>query len=182
MAEFGKMVKQHTTLKQYIGSKLYKKMLNLFKQKAQTAQFGKFIQELDFDIICQDWHHILKTHVNNGTKESIKNTFLFFSKSVHYEDTPTQTAECRSIKRREERINKINVNDDTKYDEKENHYDDKNLWKLKQYHIQSQLDMAHSYLVHSNYKLFIQRYVSQHADDNIDYNSENIKDTDSVQN
>eukprot|EP01084_Bolivina_argentea_P215085 365136_1 len=124
----------------------------------------------DMDIVNKDYYHLLKVHINNGNKNSIKNSLRFFENVVHYEDTETDIDNCRSAKRREDRVNKLNsYKNEKKSEEKEKL--EKNMWELKQFYNQSQLDMIHSYLVHSEWQYFVQRYSNMHDknDENDDY-------------
>eukprot|EP01084_Bolivina_argentea_P071286 129629_1 len=147
---FYKCVSEHTKIKPAHAAKLYTNILNTLTKIAQTKQFGLFLSDLDMNVIDEDYYHILKIHINDGNKESIKNAFRFFERIVHYEDSGSEIEECRSVKRRNHRSNDINKKTET-IDEKKNDCDEKNIWKLKQYYNQSQLDMIHSYLVHSNW-------------------------------
>eukprot|EP01084_Bolivina_argentea_P079755 144595_1 len=135
------------------------------KKEAQTKEFGLFLSDANMNQVNDDYYHLLKTHINNGSKNSIKNVFRFFHRIVHYEDTGSEIEECRSNNRRESRINELNV---SKNNEKttENAFDEEpNIWQLKQYYHQSQLDIIHYHLVHSNWKLYIQRFSNQKIED-----------------
>eukprot|EP01084_Bolivina_argentea_P309521 535397_1 len=151
-------------IKPVYSGKLYSAVANALKYKAQTLQFGEFLSDLDMDIIEKDYHHILKSHINDGNKTTMKNAFLFFKAAVHFEDVDTEVAECHSVNRKEKRINKmhskaIDEENKTKF------YDKIDIWTLKQYHIQSQLDIIHAYLVHSSWKSFFKRYSNRYSKD-----------------
>eukprot|EP01083_Nonionella_stella_P174023 602122_1 len=152
--------------------RLYVTIMKALRKQAQVPQFGEFLSDIAMRGIDKDYYHILKTHVYQGTKETIKNAFRFFEVVVHYEDTHQQIEECRACKRRQDRISRDH--DHQMYDangeiqmknrvRNTNHCDDKELWSLQQYYIQSQLDKIHSYLVHSNWKYFVQRYGTNNA-------------------
>eukprot|EP01084_Bolivina_argentea_P253461 425742_1 len=157
---FIKLIHTHTKIKTSYSAKIYKSLSNKLKQIAQTQQYGEFLCKLNSQMIDKDYHHILKFHVNNGNKITIENVFRFFGKVVHYNDTPTEKKECRSIKRREKRANFVPLKDDEK-DEQNTH---KDMWSLRQYYMQTTMDVIHSYLVHSDYKGFIERYANQNEE------------------
>eukprot|EP01084_Bolivina_argentea_P136974 241244_1 len=148
---------------------------------AQKKQFGVFLSDLDLHVIDKDYYHISKSHINNGNKTSIKNALRFFECVVHYDDAKTEIDECRSCKRREQRVNVLNsfnpntVKEDATGISIANNSENKNIWSLKQRYSQNQLDTIHAFLVHSNWKYFIQRYSNQHDEDDQKYNSDNIK-------
>eukprot|EP01084_Bolivina_argentea_P218985 371501_1 len=166
------ILKTHTNVKIVFAARLHKAVLESLKTEAHRKQFGSFLSELDMNSIDADYYHILKTHINDGSKISIKNTFRFFATVVHYQDKISldqQEQECISCKRRAQRVSLraqltsiTSVNNSKQSININNKSDDKNIWSLKEYYNQSQLDIIHSYLVHSNYKYFIQRK-SKHA-------------------
>eukprot|EP01084_Bolivina_argentea_P169158 293269_1 len=132
--------------------------MKTLKPKAQTKQFGEFLSDLDMKNVNLDYYHILNIHINNGNKETIRNCFRFFEKLVHSEDTQTQILECPSVNRRQERINHFNNNREEKTNIR-NINNEIDIWKLKQKYNQSQLDIIHSYLCHSDWKYFIERQI-----------------------
>eukprot|EP01084_Bolivina_argentea_P302072 521342_1 len=162
---FAKQIQKHTRITMALAGKLYVGIRNKIKEQAQTEQFGTFLTNLHVD---NDYHHILKCHINEGNKITIKNTFQFFSTVVHYDDKETEIEECKSFKRRKERINSL-ISEDSNNKNVDiniaNKSEDKNIWSLHQYYIQSQLDLIHSYLVHSNWKFFVQRYSNKHNEE-----------------
>eukprot|EP01084_Bolivina_argentea_P108562 194021_1 len=136
-------------------------MLNKLKTQAQRKQFGAFLSELDINIINKDYYHILNTHINHGDKNTIKNALRFFENVVHYEDSPDEIIKCRSVKRRDDRNQQLNAEHKTRDSENDNE-NNKNIWELKEHYKQSQLDVIHSYLVHSKWQYFVQRYSTKH--------------------
>eukprot|EP01083_Nonionella_stella_P305591 1066588_1 len=142
--------------------RLYDEILHTLKRKAQTQQFGEFLSDLDMECITNDYHHILKVHVSDGDKTWIENCFRFFE-LVHHYDKPTD--ECRSVKRNENRRHRVNShsNEDAT-DIALNEEANKDIWRLKQHYIQSQLDIIHSYLVHSKWQRVVQKYSKEAVD------------------
>eukprot|EP01084_Bolivina_argentea_P008991 16828_1 len=172
--------------------KLYVKVLMLLKKKAQRLQFGHFLSDINMDEIEKCYHHILKSHINCENKEIIKSTFKFFGRVVHYEDTGSEIDNCNSFNRRQQRVNEINSNKiedakEEKYSGDDHNCANKQIWNLKQYYSQSQLDIMHTFLVHSNWKKFVQRFADQRDkpnDDEIEYdiNDSNLNKNNNVQN
>eukprot|EP01083_Nonionella_stella_P285219 970870_1 len=158
---FAVKIKQYTKLRLSFGYRLYIRINRLLKYKAHKAKFGEFISELDMDAIDKDYHHILNAHVHNGDKNSIKNVFRFFQHVVHYQDTDSnvEALQCRSVKRRREAA----TSNDKQTQEQGPGKTSKDIWMLQQYYNQHQLDVIHSYLVHSNWKYFVQRYGTNNA-------------------
>eukprot|EP01083_Nonionella_stella_P286660 975609_1 len=165
---FGKMIQKECKISLAFSLKLYDTILYTLKQTAQTRQFGEFLSDLDMEGITKDYHHILKVHTREGGKTCIENCFRFFKYAVHFEDKRTEIDECRSTKRNEQRIHRLHT--ESNQDQKDdaliiNEEADIDIWRLKQHYIQSQLDIIHSYLVHSNWERFVQKYSEQAADD-----------------
>eukprot|EP01084_Bolivina_argentea_P253462 425744_1 len=154
-----------TKIKLSVAARLFRLISNKLIKKAQTEQYGEFLYNLDSHTIDQDYHHIFKSHILNGDKITIENTFRWFNKIGHYEDGSSEIEQCRSIKRREQRANSVDAIDKKKEDDiKKKEPDEDNAtitWSLKQYYMQSTMDIIHSYLVHSDYKYFIKRYTNQ---------------------
>eukprot|EP01084_Bolivina_argentea_P094408 169716_1 len=173
---FIKIIKKKTSLITSEITKLWKFIQIDMKKKAQIEQFGRFVSDFDADNVIRDYHHILSVHIKNGTKTTIENVFRFFETSIHFDDKASHVKkQCRSLTRKEQRfvVYEAKVDEENKEDEHiedeskiQNEYT-KNIWNLKQYWIQSQLDVIHTYLVHSNWKAYIHRYVTQ-KDANID--------------
>eukprot|EP01084_Bolivina_argentea_P085009 153674_1 len=171
---FIQFMKTHTTIKPAWAGKLYNMVRKALKSRAQTQEFGKFLSDVDMKTIDLDYHHILNTHINIGNKLTIENVFEFFRIAVHYEDTGSEIADCRSVNRRDDRTNPL---ESSQLDD-DNDGQDKNIWQLKQYYAQSQLDIIHSYLVHSNWKHFVQRYANQSNDNEQVDEIENVSEKD----
>eukprot|EP01084_Bolivina_argentea_P003991 7563_1 len=163
---FIKIIEAHTKIKGIISGKLYNKITKSLKRKARLQKFEMFVANVDIELINKDYYHILKSHINDGNKETMKNVFRFFATVVHYEDTSAEIEECGSFNRRQHRVNDMNLQTiiDNTNDKDNNVFETetKNISALKQYHCQSQVDVIHTYLVHSNWKLLMQRYVNQH--------------------
>eukprot|EP01084_Bolivina_argentea_P294497 506720_1 len=160
-------IKKLTGIKPAVSVKLYKKINLSLKVLAQIYQWGKLSADITKHNIDQDYHHILKWHIEHGNQNSIKNTFRFFSTVVHYEDESSQAAQCVSIKRvqkTEKELNSQNIMDTKTPIKRDNNIDtieDRNIWKFNQYYYQSQLDMMHSYLVHTEWQTMVARYAYQ---------------------
>eukprot|EP01083_Nonionella_stella_P069615 185671_1 len=161
--------------------RLHKRVLNSLKDKAQTEQFGKLCLDFDSGIIDEDYHHILESHIKNGDKTTTENAFRFFEKVVHFRDTNAQKKGCNSIDRMNE--TEIYANSDNQLNQKEitceinRMIEDKDLWSSKQYYIQRQFDVMHSFLVHSNWEYFLNRYVKT-AHDKQDSLASDVSDID----
>eukprot|EP01083_Nonionella_stella_P238569 835889_1 len=160
--KFAKMIQKCTKLGVATGTKLYSKIHDKLKNDAQTKQFGQFLSDLDMNTIVKDYQHILNIHIKQGNKTSIENVFRFFGYVIHYEDSSSDASECRSLKRRENRVC-VSTAVDQYHTTKD---DNKDIWRLKQYYNQSQLDIIHSYLVHSNWQRAVQRYTKTHSASN----------------
>eukprot|EP01084_Bolivina_argentea_P066653 121522_1 len=155
--EFAKIIRKETKIKPAVSSKLHKAIFNSLLKQIQTEQLGEFLSNLNAESIDKDYHHILNTHVNKGNKMSVEHIFRFFGNIVHYDDCDTDIKQCRSFNRKEQRIKSMQSKTGVQnVDEtKENSH---KVWSLNQYFIQSQLDVIHAYLVHTNWKEFISRY------------------------
>eukprot|EP01083_Nonionella_stella_P297759 1010940_1 len=163
--EFGKMIQNECKLSLALSLKLRDTILYTLKQKAQTQQFGEFLSDLDIEGITNDYHHVLKVHIREGESQQIENCLRFFKYAVHFEDKATEINECRSVKRKDKRRYRLNTH--YNQDEEDNALNDeanKDIWKLKQHYIQNQLDIIHSYLVHSKWQRSVKKY-SKHAID-----------------
>ena len=83
---------------------------------------------------------------------------------MHYDDAPSYIQDCPSVKRRQERASRSSLaekksNHDEEKEIKSNHIEAKDVWKLNQIYIESQLDVIHGYLVHSKWKDRVNRYI-----------------------
>eukprot|EP01084_Bolivina_argentea_P285501 489613_1 len=169
--KFAKCIQKNTGIKPAPVAKLYSIIEDNLKHKAQALQFGNFLTELNMDMIDSDYYHILQCHINEGNKITIQNVFDFFNIVVHYQDPSSDITDCISCKRRQKRleVSKSAVNDEKKNEIKRrntNVLEDKNIFSLKQYYMQCQLDTIHTFLVHSNWKHFLQPSKNKH-DENI---------------
>eukprot|EP01083_Nonionella_stella_P012267 34798_1 len=155
---FKQKTKLHLSLKPGYGTIVWKRINAALKQKAQKLQFGEYLSNLNINAVDRDYHHILKTHIHNGNKHNITNVFRFFGSVIHYRDTHKVIAKCRSVQRKADRANEAHVFDGKEVTK------DKNIWTLKQYYNQTQLDIIHSYLVHSKSKEDIEEEEEHHED------------------
>eukprot|EP01084_Bolivina_argentea_P214974 364928_1 len=153
-------------IKLAVARKLHQKILHSLKEKAQESQAPQFKAFLsDFD--DRHWHHILRCHINKGNKTSIKHTLRFYKTVVHFEDVKSQVEKCLSAKRKQQRRNKTTTNLKQVYGtnkndiQNRNKSENKNIWNLNQYYIQSELDNIHCYLAHANWEYFVQRHTNQ---------------------
>eukprot|EP01083_Nonionella_stella_P069118 184085_1 len=172
--QFMSIAREITQLNFGVTGKLYSETKKILKKKTQKLQFGQFLSDLDLNQVDTDYHHILRSHIVHGTKDSIKNVFRFFNSIVHYEDT--EDTKCVSLKREQKRMIDKNTPEQKQREEERTMDDktalkerrksrrvikDKDIWSLKQHYHQSQLDMIHSYLVHSNWKRMVQQYANK---------------------
>eukprot|EP01084_Bolivina_argentea_P265252 449530_1 len=102
-------MKTVTNIKPAALGRIYTIVMKRLKSEAQKKEFGKYISELNIEDVLKDYHHILKSHINNGNAETIKNAFLFFGNTVHYEDTGSEIENCASFKRRQARATEIDT-------------------------------------------------------------------------
>eukprot|EP01083_Nonionella_stella_P225979 802966_1 len=150
--------------------KLYSAVLKSLKDCAQTVQFGRFLSDFISGSIDNDYHHILELHIKNGDKTTMENVFRFFDCVLHYNDS-SASKQCPSITRMEE-SEKLHSNWIAKDDNKEETHkirEIKDIWEANQYYIQNQLDMIHSFLGHSGWKCFMDRYVKSDDSDAKDH-------------
>eukprot|EP01084_Bolivina_argentea_P137016 241312_1 len=147
--EFQKFISTQAQIKTVYASKLYRLLRKSLKQEAIMYLFLTFLSNIDMHIVDQQYHHIIKEHIHDGNNEIIENTFNFFQKTVHYDDTKEKIAECRSFKRRQAQ-NDI----DMKQEQDDKQQAIKTILSLKQHYAHNKLDLIHSFLVHSDYKQF----------------------------
>eukprot|EP01084_Bolivina_argentea_P276244 471332_1 len=162
---FAISIKKQTKMKPAASGKLHKEITKILKEEAQRRQFGAFLSKSNLNNIDYDYHHILHSHINDGNKNSIKNVFRFYNNCIHFSDTESTIEKCTSIQREQKRTEKRNSegkNDsDSKESQQENTIEDKDMWTLKQIYYQAQLDVIHSYLVHSNWKNMVQQHTQR---------------------
>eukprot|EP01083_Nonionella_stella_P009904 28345_1 len=158
--EFGAKVVESINSKKLTGPslKLYSAINNSLKDKAHAAQFGKLCLDFKSGSIDADYHHILESHIKNGNKITAENASRFFARVVHYEDKSSKTEDCKSVNRMKEAeaLDLIKNQHKPKPGEMA---EDKDIWSSIQYYTQRQLDMIHSFLIHSNWGYFLKRYV-----------------------
>eukprot|EP01084_Bolivina_argentea_P302547 522238_1 len=167
---FSKELTKYTTVKRAPLGRLYNKIKRGLIKKA-------FLTGVDLNNVDYDYGHILQQHIHHGNKASIKNVFRFFNLIVHYEDSDPEIEHCISLKRyRKRRDKRYTENRDEKQSEEKqspkkdniNLFQDKDIFTLKQIYHQTQLDIIHSYLVHSNWTNIIKRY-SVFAKEHVQY-------------
>eukprot|EP01084_Bolivina_argentea_P320146 555449_1 len=134
--KFAVEIKKATKMSTSAAARLYSKIKTALKQAAQRKQFGKFLSDLDLNNIDHDYHHILKIHITDGNKNSIKNVFRMFNTAIHYEDSDS-IENCVSLKRQQHRVR--DRKSEYQFDEEKetknkntNNAEDKNIWTLKQ--------------------------------------------------
>ena len=165
--EFSSLIRKRTKLIPALGNKIYKIVESKLKYLAQKQQYGQFIDDTDIEMIDHEFHHILKVHIKEGNLNTIKNVFRFYGRIIHYDDTEQQTAKCRSLERRKERASRLAntsktaIQSNSSSAKNVNDAEDKNLWTMKQIYIQSQLDLVHCYLCHTDWKDRVNRYIQQ---------------------
>eukprot|EP01084_Bolivina_argentea_P030166 55945_1 len=147
---FNAIIKKHTEIKACAAGKLYKEIYNSLTKKA-------FWLDINISVIDHDFCHIMNFHVNDS-KIRKDNVFRFFEIAVHYEDS--QIDECRSVIRRRNarQVNVEHSNQNIVHKDKLNILLNKNIWELNQYYIQNDLDVIHSYLVHSGRKQLVKKH------------------------
>ena len=151
---FKSIIRSNTGILPAFAARIYKKIIAELREEAQKRQFGEFLKKTEMDIIDLDYHHILRLHINNGNRRTIQNVFEFFGTALHYDDKASQIPHCRSLIRRK------TIKEEVKEASKENisNHTITNKWKMKQYYVQNQLDIYHSYLVHSDWEQFVTPY------------------------
>eukprot|EP01083_Nonionella_stella_P192537 711595_1 len=139
------------------------------------------MSELYMDDIDKHWLHIHQWHVIKGNRHTIENTFQFFNKAIHYEDTDKKISECMSVRRRDtrhEQMARQNVEHPSILNPSTTHrgsigplHEEILIYK------QTQLDTYHSYLVHTDWKEILQRHINE-LDNESDVASEESKHDD----
>eukprot|EP01083_Nonionella_stella_P029186 80430_1 len=179
-------IANRTSLKTGTVVRLYKAIMNSLKDSAQTAQFGTFLNDFTSGAIDRDYHHVFELHIKNGNKTTMENAFRFFERVLHFDDLSQQ---CKSMNRMAE-TEKLCLNENAYEDCEDGDDDDnkenvdkvmdvKDLWASNQYYIQNQLDVIHSFLAHSDWQCFFDRYVKS---DDIDMNGDGDADADANSN
>eukprot|EP01084_Bolivina_argentea_P110527 197323_1 len=80
------LCKKTYKIKPSITGKLYKKIENAMETKSINREFEGFLSTLNSNEIQNDYYHILRYHINEGTNETRRNVFTFFQNVVHFED------------------------------------------------------------------------------------------------
>eukprot|EP01083_Nonionella_stella_P193501 714621_1 len=161
---FADLIRKHCKIHPSLIGKLYDRLFNSLQESAQIKQFGAFLSDLCIDEIDKHYHHIITSHINNGDADTIKNTFKFFNLAVHYEDG--DISKCISIKRRHARSRRGQMTRQTTENSQQNkkQYENISIALLQNHrntYNQTQLDIYHSYLVHSDWKEALKRYINQ---------------------
>eukprot|EP01084_Bolivina_argentea_P215211 365355_1 len=147
--DFLKLLMQHTAIKKGYCGKIYRKLMQITKDEAQAAQFGKFFSSIEASEIDFDFHHLLHVHISNSNNKKTKeDVFRYFQTNIICDEV-----ECSSLSRHRQRRNEtfISSNDKNKTIKLQNSYN-KNVWTKKQKYIQSTLDLIHSYFVHHDWQ------------------------------
>eukprot|EP01083_Nonionella_stella_P001119 3241_1 len=145
-----------------ISTRLSEIVYTKFRTELTHAAQRHRLQSMDFETVDRDYRHILEIHIENGDKTSVTSVFKFFNHILHWNDNPTQIEECKSLERMIDRIEAMNDKSATNIhcnDIQSLNYED--TVSLQQYYIQSQLDVIHSYLVHSPWKTMVKHLTNQ---------------------
>eukprot|EP01083_Nonionella_stella_P193502 714622_1 len=102
---FKDTIHKHAKIDGSIIRKLYVGLFNSLQKLAQVKQFGTFLSDLCMDDIDHHYHHIIVSHIDNGDRDTIKNTFKFFNTAIHYQDT--DISNCISNQRRRTRLDEM---------------------------------------------------------------------------
>eukprot|EP01083_Nonionella_stella_P265176 898590_1 len=147
------------------GVRLHNHIKQVLTETAQAAEFGHFLYDLDFDQVITDYYHIKRIHIDHGSKLNIENVFTFFERVIHWDDNSAEITDCRSAKRKLKRLEHLSTESNVA---KVHHAHsmplaasvpnhELDVWYLKQYYIQSELDVIHTYLVHSDWQRVVQK-------------------------
>eukprot|EP01084_Bolivina_argentea_P172191 298288_1 len=153
--QFVKYMKEYTKIKPAQLGKLYRAL-------KYSITFGKFLQylsDLDINLVDQDYHHVLKEHIDNGTETTIEHLFRFFAELTHYEDLPAVAENCKKtyLERRKQRTNLHHKSIEEQIRYNTNEIDCVNIALLKQYYFINQLDVIHHYFAHTDWKRFAKK-------------------------
>eukprot|EP01084_Bolivina_argentea_P169602 293997_1 len=163
---FIKQLQKYANILPSDGDKLHQLITKKMKRTAQTMQFGKFLSDVDINILDKHYYHILNCHINHGNQTSVKNAFIFFQNvikcdQIKINDNNSKQNTCISWNRREQRVAELHAQkrkDENDAQNSVNKSQKTNIWSLKQYYTQMQLDTMHCYLSHSNWTVSAKQY------------------------
>eukprot|EP01083_Nonionella_stella_P005177 15022_1 len=171
--DFADRVGKYTNncVKLFPAVKLFTSVKNRLKTIAHQKEFGNFLSSLDVDRIDKDYHHIERVHINKGNPVTIENVFRFFELSLHFCDGESELVHCKSVKRAQARMSTlgqhvIEEEKEQKMEEKEMSdpkRNEKDIWSLGQYYMQSELDKMHTFLVHTDWEEYINANKPKHT-------------------
>eukprot|EP01084_Bolivina_argentea_P112402 200465_1 len=107
-------------------------------------------------IIDNDYHHIYKNHIENGSKTTNENVFRFFQYLIHRCETTSQMKHCRS--QLKQRFNKIKLSGEKEQDPIEGQ-PKQNVATLKHNYQRNKLEEIHEFLVHSDWTKRFKQYL-----------------------
>eukprot|EP01083_Nonionella_stella_P175247 609787_1 len=169
---FTHMMKTEGNINTSFSGTLYTKIRKALTSAAEQQQWTAFLASLDMDLVDRDYRHILDIHVQKGDGTSVRNVFEFFNHVAHWDASEKDIKECRSFKRRSDRMR--GMKEENTYSEMHEHkaMDCEDTASLRQYYIQSELDVIHSYLVHSEWKAMVKHFTNQNHIEFTEYKEE----------
>eukprot|EP01083_Nonionella_stella_P012180 34559_1 len=185
-------VEESANVKKAIAAKIYRNTKNRLKKETQTLQFGQFLSDSQMNRVNDDYNHILRSHIAPRNTLSIKNLFRFFRHVVHWEDT--ELDKCVSLERHRKRAKELDMCNQSKCKEWKgididdqkvhtmNTQEDKDIWTLKQHYHQSQLDVIHTHLAHSDWKYMVQQCTDDDNEHDYESKEHTIDDGDGCHN
>eukprot|EP01084_Bolivina_argentea_P262863 444710_1 len=157
---FAKKIKQDTKMLPAVAAKLHKSVKQKLLYHARNQKFENFLPNLNIDEIEKDYYHVTKMHIYDGNVNTMKNAFLFFAIVVHYEDDRSvdEDINCKLLQRRTNTFKSLNTKQQkSTLNDSEISTQVKNVWTLKERYKQNQLDVFHSFLVHTKWEDFDQK-------------------------
>eukprot|EP01083_Nonionella_stella_P167178 561167_1 len=169
--EFIKNIRKSTRIKPGVCSTFYKTISKDATTQAQKIGFGALFDEIESSELDADYHHIIHTHVHNGSKYDKENVFRYFQSMVSCDE-----ANCGSLSRSKQRENTMmsdrkpsasNISNAQLNERTLNVLSNKEYYvqSKDQYYVQSTLDMIHKFLVHYDWKNDISTYNDDDDDD-----------------
>eukprot|EP01084_Bolivina_argentea_P200792 343312_1 len=161
---------------------IYSKIKQSIEKLICIIKMGTFLANINMEELNNDYIHILHYHIHDGSRQTVESTFKFFHNLIHSEDSIDEIELCPCIKRRNQR--NIDLTCQSKTSSNHQHSTHTKFIELQNYHIQAKLDLIHSYLVHSDYNLFIKRYKNDDTENEADdtkYDIDNNEHKDSNQ-
>lgn len=160
--EFTSILKKHASLSPAFGIRIYNNIIKSLQKQAQVKEFDHLLTDLDSNRLRREYQHVLNVHIDTDNVKSIENTFRFFNNIVHADDLPTAISECKSVKRSRHRREKPDKKEQEPqiHQRKDQHsrriLQNKDVSALQKFDNQLLLDTIHVFLVHSNWKDFVQ--------------------------